>query len=77
MVVEWHIEGFPEKPTAESIFTKGTPKREAMKVAKFFYLWVFDAVVKIFNAESEIPKAYGSGPTDMPKTPETTQPQPS
>lgn len=72
LVVDWKIDGLPEKPTADNIFVG-----HDYKVAGEFYRFVLSQVTKLMFKEKEVPKVSGSGLTDTPKTQETTQSQPN
>ncbi len=57
-IVEWHIDGLPEKPTPESIFMKkdADGKRIPARVTKGFFNWVQNQVARLYSAEKEVPK---------------------
>ncbi len=67
-IVEWHIDGLPDQPTAENIFIKDGVNRD-YKIAGDFYKWVLNECAKLFLAEKTVPKASESEPINSLPTP--------
>lgn len=59
MIVEWHIEGLPKKPTQADIF-----EDKDTIIASAFYMFVYKAVERAWRQEKQVPKALSSEPTN-------------